>query len=184
MQRSRVTEAQIIQILKLQDARMATAEVPEVRREPWERLKTRRRGGLKRALGTRRPMLLPDATNIRWSHDFESDAPTGGCRFVFWPWSQIAVGHALALVADTLLSGHRVALELDAVIARRGRPAMVVSGNRTEPTRWPCFPGASAQLLIGATSRKELPCAEPSQPLLNRWRSPAPRGKLQRPAPR
>ncbi|PYE80843.1 integrase-like protein [Pseudoroseicyclus aestuarii] len=39
-----------------------------------------------------------------------------------------------ALVADTSLSGHREARELDAVIARRGRPAMVVSDNGTELT--------------------------------------------------
>lgn len=30
-----------------------------------EKLQVRRRGGRKRALGTRRPMLLPDAPNIR-----------------------------------------------------------------------------------------------------------------------
>jgi len=38
-----------------------------------ERLQVRRRGGRKRALGTRRPMLLPAAKNERWSLD-ELDA--------------------------------------------------------------------------------------------------------------
>src|SRR5690606_22853799 len=37
-------------------------------------------------------------------------------------------------VADTSLSGRRVARELDAVIARRGRPETVVSDNGTELT--------------------------------------------------
>ena len=37
-------------------------------------------------------------------------------------------------MADTSLSGHRVALELDELIARRGRPEMVVSDNGTELT--------------------------------------------------
>ena len=46
-----------------------------------ERLQVRRRGGRKRALGTRRPMLVPDAPNQRWSLDFLSDALTDGRRF-------------------------------------------------------------------------------------------------------
>jgi putative transposase len=40
----------------------------------------------------------------------------------------------LCLVADTSLSGARVARELDAVIARRARPLSVVSDNGTELT--------------------------------------------------
>jgi len=40
----------------------------------------------------------------------------------------------LALVVDTSLSGQRVARELDAVIARRSRPATIVSDNGTEFT--------------------------------------------------
>lgn len=35
-----------------------------------ENLRVRRRGGRKRALGTRAPMLLPDGPNQRWSLDF------------------------------------------------------------------------------------------------------------------
>ena len=46
-----------------------------------EKLQVRRRGGRKRALGTRRPMLLPQLTNERWSLDFVSDAFTDGRRF-------------------------------------------------------------------------------------------------------
>ena len=40
----------------------------------------------------------------------------------------------LALIADTSLSGARVARELDAVIALRGKPHLVVSDNGTELT--------------------------------------------------
>jgi putative transposase len=32
-----------------------------------EKLQVRRRGGRKRALGTRKPMVLPDGPNQRWS---------------------------------------------------------------------------------------------------------------------
>ncbi len=40
----------------------------------------------------------------------------------------------LALVADTSLSGVRVARELDRLIAERGRPKMIVSDNGSEFT--------------------------------------------------
>ncbi len=40
----------------------------------------------------------------------------------------------LALVADTSLSGRRVARELDVIIGQRGRPDMIVSDNGTEYT--------------------------------------------------
>lgn len=38
-----------------------------------KRLQVRRRGGRKRAMGTRAPMTLPQAPNQRWSLDFVSD---------------------------------------------------------------------------------------------------------------
>jgi putative transposase len=43
-----------------------------------EKLQVRKRGGRKRALGTRRPMVLPSGINERWSLDFVSDAFTDG----------------------------------------------------------------------------------------------------------
>lgn len=46
-----------------------------------ERLQVRRRGGRKRALGTRAPMALPQGPNQRWSLDFPLDAMTDGRRF-------------------------------------------------------------------------------------------------------
>ena len=46
-----------------------------------EGLKLRRRGGRKRALGTRAPMALPQEPNQRWSLDFVSDAFGYGRRF-------------------------------------------------------------------------------------------------------
>jgi putative transposase len=42
-----------------------------------ERLTLRRRGGRKRAMGTRRPIETPLAPNQRWSLDFVSDQLTG-----------------------------------------------------------------------------------------------------------
>ena len=46
-----------------------------------ERLPVRRRGGRKRAIGTRAPMLIPSLPNARWSLDLVSDQLTCGRRF-------------------------------------------------------------------------------------------------------
>jgi putative transposase len=46
-----------------------------------ERLQVRRRGGRKRAIGTRAPIALPQGPNQRWSLDFLSDAFSDGRRF-------------------------------------------------------------------------------------------------------
>src|ERR1043166_8597778 len=46
-----------------------------------ERLMVRKRGGRKRALGTRTPMAIPQGANQRWSLDFVSDALASSRRF-------------------------------------------------------------------------------------------------------
>jgi putative transposase len=99
-----------------------------------ERLQVRRRGGRKRALGTRAPMTMPLGPNQRWSLDFVSDTLTDGRRFRMLAVVDDFTRECLCLVADTSLSGARVARELDAVIAIRGRPASIVSDNGTELT--------------------------------------------------
>ena len=100
-----------------------------------ERLQVRRRGGRKRALGTRAPMTLPQGPNQRWSLDFVSDTLTDGRRFRILVVVDDFTRECLSLVADTSLSGARVARELTALIARRGaRPLLCVSDNGTELT--------------------------------------------------
>jgi len=99
-----------------------------------EKLQVRRRGGRKRALGTRRPMELPSRPNERWSLDFLSDAFTDGRRFRILAVVDDHTRECLALVADTSLSGIRLVRELDEVIDRRGKPKTVVSDNGTEMT--------------------------------------------------
>jgi putative transposase len=100
-----------------------------------ERLQVRRRGGRKRALGTRAPMTLPQGPNQRWSLDFVSDTLTDGRRFRILVVVDDFTRECLCLVADTSLSGLRVARELTAVIAQRGvRPLLCVSDNGTELT--------------------------------------------------
>ena len=99
-----------------------------------EHLQVRKRGGRKRAVGTRRPMAVPQTANDRWSLDFISDALTDGRRFRVLAVVDDFTRECLALVADTSLSGTRIARELDAVIAQRGRPGTIVSDNGTEFT--------------------------------------------------
>jgi putative transposase len=99
-----------------------------------ERLQVRRRGGRKRAIGTRAPMAMPDTVNQRWSLDFASDTLADGRRFRILCVVDDFSRECLALLADTSLSGKRVARELDVVGARRGLPLTVVSDNGTELT--------------------------------------------------
>ena len=88
----------------------------------------RRRGGRKRALGTRRPMETPVAANQRWSLDFVSDQMTDGRRFRILAVVDDCTRECLALVPDTSIGGRRVARELDTIIRRRsGHPETIVS---------------------------------------------------------
>ena len=84
-----------------------------------ERLQVRRRGGRKRALGTRAPMTLPQGPNQRWSLDFVSDTLTDGRRFRILAVVDDFTRECLCLVADTSLSGRTGGPRADA----RHRPA-------------------------------------------------------------
>jgi putative transposase len=99
-----------------------------------ERLMVRKRSGRKRALGMRAPMPVPLAPNDRWSLDFISDQFICGRRFRILAVFDDCTRECLAAIADTSLSGLRVARELDLLIARRGRPKAIVSDNGTELT--------------------------------------------------
>ena len=99
-----------------------------------ERLVVRRRGGRKRALGTRAPMIAPQRPNERWSLDFVSDQFIDGRRMRILTVVDDCTRECLALAADTSISGQRVARELDRLLAERGRPTTIVSDNGTELT--------------------------------------------------
>jgi len=99
-----------------------------------ERLVVRKRGGRKRALGTRAPMTVPQSRNQRWSLDFVSDALGDGRRFRILCVIDDFSRECLAAVVDNSLSGVRVARELDRIAEMRGLPCMVVSDNGTELT--------------------------------------------------
>ena len=99
-----------------------------------ERLTVRRRGGRKRALGMRRPLEVPVRPNQRWSLDFIHDQLTDGRRFRILAVIDDCTRECLAVIADTSISGRRVARELDDIIRQWGRPNTIVSDNGTELT--------------------------------------------------
>jgi putative transposase len=99
-----------------------------------ERLTVRKRGGRKRALGTRAPMRIPQEQNLCWSIDFVADTLAAGRRFRILTMVDDFTRECLGLVVDTSLTGLRVARELDRIAELRGYPGMLVSDNGTELT--------------------------------------------------
>jgi putative transposase len=99
-----------------------------------ERLMVRRRGGRKRALGTRAPIMVPQWPNDRWSLDFVADQFLDGRRMRILVVVDDCTRECLALVPDTSISGFRVARELDRLLIERGKPKTIVSDNGTELT--------------------------------------------------
>lgn len=99
-----------------------------------ERLTVRKRGGRKRALGTRAPMSMPQDANQRWSLDFVQDALNDGRRFRILNVVDDFTRECLTSVVDTSLSGIRVIRELDRLCDLHGQPLMIVSDNGTELT--------------------------------------------------
>ena len=95
-----------------------------------EGLSVRRRRGRKRARGSRTPMPVPLRPNQRWSLDFLSDT-FGACRkFRILAVNDDCCRENLALIADTSISGARVAREMDALVRIYGKPACIVSDRR------------------------------------------------------
>jgi len=100
-----------------------------------ERLTVRKRGGRKRALGTRAPMAIPQGRNLRWSLDFVADTLVSGRRFRILTLVDDFTRECLGLVVDTSLGGVRVVRELERLALERGTPQIIVSDNGTELTR-------------------------------------------------
>ena len=99
-----------------------------------EGLAVKRRRGRKRATGTREPMPIPVGPSKRWSLDFVSDVFGVARRFRILCVIDDYTRECLALVADTSISGQRVARELDRLVRLYGRPETIVSDNGSELT--------------------------------------------------
>jgi putative transposase len=124
-----------------------------------EKLMVRRRGGRKRALGTRAPMTLPLTINQRWSLDFVSDTLSDGRRFRILCIVDDFSRECLATVVDTSLSGVRVVRELERLTLERTTPRVIVSDNGTELT--------SAAVLRWAIDRVAWHYIQPGKPVQN-----------------
>ena len=98
-----------------------------------EGLSLRRRRGRKRARGTRTPMPIPNRSNVRWSldprhdhsdqwrsHGSMSDTFGASRKFRVLAVNDDCTRENLALIADTSLSGARVARELTALFRLYG----------------------------------------------------------------
>ena len=127
-----------------------------------ERLTVRKRGGRKRALGTRAPMTIPQGANQRWSLDFVSDALNDGRRFRILNVVDDFTRECLTSLLDTSLSGVRVIRELDRLCELHGRPAMIVSDNGTELTSHAVLSWVEATGSSGITSPPASPYKMPS----------------------
>lgn len=125
-----------------------------------EGLVVRRRRGRKRAVGTRAPAPVIALPNQRWSLDFVHDQMVSGRRFRVLNVVDDVTRECLAAVPDTSISGQRVVRELDALIARRGKPGMIVSDNGTELT-------SNAVLAWCSEAEVEWHYIQPGRPMQN-----------------
>ena len=99
-----------------------------------EGLTVRKRRGRKRATGTRAPILTVAAPNARWSVDFVHDQLADGRRLRVFNVIDDVTKECLAAVVDTSISGRRLVRELAVIVARRGKPDLIVSDHGTEFT--------------------------------------------------
>jgi putative transposase len=99
-----------------------------------EGLTVRKRRARRRAVGTRAPIPIEARPNARWSLDFVHDQFACGRRFRILDIVDDVTRECLAAPPDTSISGKRVARELTTLIAKRGKPGMIVSDNGTEFT--------------------------------------------------
>jgi putative transposase len=125
-----------------------------------EGLTVRKRRSRRRAVGTRAPILVEAKPNARWSIDFVHDQFACGRRFRVLNIVDDVTRECLAAIADTSISGRRVARELIELIARRGKPGMIVSDHGTEFT-------ANAILTWSKDHRVEWHYISPGKPMQN-----------------
>jgi len=125
-----------------------------------EGLAVRKRKTRRKAIGSRAPILVEARANARWSLDFVHDQLACGRRFRILNVVDDVTRECLAAIPDTSITGARVTRELSALIARRGRPEMIVSDNGTELT-------SNAVLAWKQQQRIDWHYIEPGKPMQN-----------------
>jgi putative transposase len=115
-----------------------------------EKLEVRRRGGRKRAIDTRAPMMIPLASNERRSLDFVSYQLTDGRRLRILAIVDDCTRGCLALVAETSVSGVRVSHGLDS----DGRHLPISPSPSIHAGTWRCpTPRRSARAPVAQLAR-------------------------------
>ena len=125
-----------------------------------EGLAVRWRRARRKAVGTRASLLVEAKVNARWSLDFIHDQLACGRRFRILNVVDDVTRECLLAMADTSISGVRVARELTDLITRRGKPQMIVSNHRTELT-------SNAILCWSKDHRVEWHYIAPGKPMQN-----------------
>jgi putative transposase len=125
-----------------------------------EGLAVRRRRTRRKAIGTRAPILVEAVPNARWSLDFVHDQLDNGRRFRVLNIVDDVTRECLAAVPDTSISGVRVVRELATLVAKHGKPGMIVSDNGTELT-------SNAVLRWAQDQRVEWHYVAPGKPMQN-----------------
>jgi putative transposase len=97
-------------------------------------LKVLKRGGRKRALGTRVVAMALTKKNQEWSLDFVHDVLESGRRIRMLTVVDDFTRESIKIAVDTSLNGRRVCEELEQVIEARGKPERILSDNGTEFT--------------------------------------------------
>jgi len=97
-------------------------------------LKVLKRGGRKRALGTRMITMALTRRNQEWSLDFVHDVLANGRRIRMLTVVDNFTRESIKIAVDTSLNGQRVCAELEQVIEARGKPERILSDNGTEFT--------------------------------------------------
>ena len=97
-----------------------------------EKLAVRRKRRKRVAQTARKPRVLPEQPNERWSMDFMADSLATGRAFRTLNVVDDFSRECVAIEVDSSLSGERVTRVLDQVIERRGKPDSLVMDNGPE----------------------------------------------------
>ena len=97
-------------------------------------LKVLKRGGRKRALGSRVVPMPLTKPNQEWSLDFVHDVLVTGRRIRLLTIVDDFTRESINITVDTSINGGRVCDELEKVIEIRGKPDRILSDNGTEFT--------------------------------------------------
>jgi putative transposase len=123
-------------------------------------LKVLKRGGRKRAIGSRRARGKPSASNEQWALDFMHDALADGRRIRLLTVIDTYTRECLRISVDTSINGNKVTEVLKQLIDSKGKPKAVLSDNGTEFT-------SNAVLKWSSDQKIDWQYIEPGKPYQN-----------------